>query len=230
MNLKTGNQTKKEKISTIENEQIEGFATHLNHYFFTNEKRVNELIVLDKDTKTKKAIEFANKNFSFPDPGNNENGIEGIEIDKQNNIIYVILEGKEKPSSLLYRIKIEKISKHTVYLKILSKLEISKDTNYRYCALAFDDTHNLLLLRTDYGKYHIDKIAIEQLNTDTSTKIKPEELIDFSDYVNNKAGYFNTNFEGLAFHEGEIIVISDNGGSRFYRNAQKGTMLIKIKL
>jgi len=229
----SGETIKTDELPIIKNRGIEGVSIFDNHYFFVDEKKKNQIFVVNRKTKKKLNIKYSSK-FNFPDPKKNTNGVEGIEIDVQSGIIYVVCEGENQHYSDLFKIKIDKIKSNTIHLKLLNKLKIKKDNKYRYCALTFNDAKDLLLLRSCHGEYFIDRITKDKLNNNKVSYIDAEELIEISNSVNNKSGNFSTNLEGMAYLNGYVIIVSDNSGSISCGNLNnkkgKGTILMKTKL
>ena len=105
---KTGNTIRTEEVPGIYNRGIEGIQVYKDYFIFSDEKKKNQLVVLHRKTQEQIAVKFSHS-FRFARPRLNNNGVEGLELDPDSGIIYVVCEGKKRKCSTFYRLKIGEI-------------------------------------------------------------------------------------------------------------------------
>ncbi|CAM1343529.1 SdiA-regulated domain-containing protein [Tenacibaculum amylolyticum] len=234
INPYSGKTIKVEDIPKIKNREIEGLSIFEDYYFFTDEKgNRSKIIIVNKKTGNRLKIKYTTK-FKFPKTLNNNNGLEGIEIDVKTKIIFVVTEGKHMNFSQLFRIKIKHIENDIAHLELLDISKIKKHPDYRYTGLTFNNLGDLLLLKSKYEEYFVDQIKKSQLYQTSKSTITPEQLsIKISDSVNSKSEEFGTNLEGIAYLDKYLVFVSDNKNSEYCNingKKVKKTILMKKKL
>ena len=193
---------------TAEIISIEGVVLYMNRYLFLLDENNNAIYSFDlKDsTHTIKKIDDGMLGMFQND------GLEGIAIDEEKKICYVLDEKHDK----IYLFNIGKDNQLTIRCNPINfpKREIpwTRNTDLFY------ENNQLYVLSTTYGdgkpdklKYGISLFSISENSTlsyqNTSELIFPNSF----DYY--KSRKYNTNLEGLAKDEESFYIISDNAMS-----------------
>lgn len=214
------------------NTELEGVAAYKNHLFITDESSKQHCLY-SYNLSSKNLYKIESGDVLNKDIG--EYGMEGIAIDSINNKCFVLKEKNGNKQSVIREFElIEKGDKIT--LRFIRNIYIAQpDFSWRYTDLYFNHIDkNLYCLKTKIGEYQIDTISIPLTIDDETIPIElNKKFMDISNTVNmyNKVGY-HSNLEGLAIHNGNIYIVSDNAYTsdrNCDKPSEKKTLLLKIK-
>ncbi|SFU56667.1 Esterase-like activity of phytase [Pustulibacterium marinum] len=216
---------------------IEAYCNYENGFFFADETDNSIYHVSNKSNlllphKLLRIESEQNRNRDF--------GIEGLCLNPEKNILYVIKEFGKNKTSILYCYTILQ-KENSVSLKLKKRVDISLGNMYRYTDIAFDSQKNsLYLLRTKFKNYSIDVISLnDQSGLPDNNNYKYKNFISYniSSKINSyfEEGY-STNMEGITIDEtGKIYLVSDNytGRDRTCESDEQSdrkTLLLKLTL
>ena len=198
--------------------QIEGMAIYGKYLFYTDETKMHIRLInrqnwseINLKMDSKYSPQSCRKDIQV------HCGLEGLEVNQEQNILYALREKNELGNSELYSFNINMNGGKPI-LTLLKKTTFLQHDGYRYCGLALNaDNKDLYLLRTKKGSYHIDKLVLGSdwlpgKNTYRSKALKTRNIsTDINSYnPKNDPKKTSTNIEGITIWKDKIILVSDN--------------------
>lgn len=222
-------------FKAADHSDLEGLSIHNNNAFITDEE-TNSLFYLN--LKTDALTEIAAPGINKEQNLNHDFGLEGVEVNKTGDMLYILKELDKKLESIVYCYRINH-ENGSVNISLSKTVTIKLDRKYRYSDLALSaDGKNLYMLRTRIGGYYIDIVPLnsEEVPDKPTYHFNDFTTIDISSQTNDfaKQGY-SSNLEGIAVDEDDsIYIISDNYNGRDNHCddvvSHKKTLLIKVTL
>ncbi|WP_170179747.1 esterase-like activity of phytase family protein [Flavivirga rizhaonensis] len=217
---------------------VEGLALFDHYVFYINEDG-NSIKSFDLETLKPVAI----KPNKIKLPKNNSSyrlytGLEGIDINSELSILYVIQERDKKQETSISRLLAYRIGRknNEFVLTYLDELEISLEHDFRYSSIALSEDYNSIFLirskfikRSNKGEYFIDKIDFESTSMFSNSKIDMSKIKHFQ-IDNNKIN--NANIEGMAHFNNTLYIINDNlesASKNCYKSINKPTYIFTFK-
>lgn len=201
-------------------EDIESIGIFEHYAFITDESSsANKIGLIDLITGNQLPL---NINYhSLPASKNSDTGLEGIDINVEKKLVYVLQERKDENEEssahiLAYRIESRRDTLHLTYF---SNSEISLIDYNRYTALTLSENgKQIYLIRSKYdrdsrkGKYYLDKISLDQYggfpkSLFKSSSIEYRKLTQ--DILELKENLY-PNLEGIGIYGNHFYLVSDN--------------------
>lgn len=219
---------------------LEGMAIYNNYLFVTNEDAPAGIQFAPMDK-----LQAANKlHFKpvFTVAGNEkfdlskhtgDYGLEGIAINKDKAIAYIIKERSSKDGkknySMLWSFAITTIKGQMVF-NHLSTTKITQEGRFRYSD-AFFHNQKLYCIRSDGKEFFIDVISKPETLGDKISTTHPQiRNVSITSEVNQVKGNLSDRLEGIAITGGKIYLMSDTGSGKCDKKAPKGTLLMEMDL
>lgn len=231
-------------------QEKEGFAILNNLIFFSDEYNKNSIHLEDLSSNREWKIVCEEKECSPSQNYRGDFGLEGIEINKKGNYLYVLQEkyldiiSNNKRLSKIYCFNIS-FKNFVCYLNLDKTIEITHPNKYqRYTDLTLsEDQNRLYLIRSEFnnytkkGKYFIDTIDLKNIkceNEKVSIESKDLTSIDLTSELNKKGKEYDNNIEGITAYKNSLFLVSDNCHGRgdqckTTEAPDKRTMLLEIK-
>ncbi len=221
----------------LENMDLEGLAI-FEHYIFCVNEKDNTIKAIDiknyTSVKVEKDIEELPKNDS---KNILETGLEGIDINKDKSLLYVIQErdkfkASAKAKILAYRIDSQR---EKFILTYVDQLTINLSDDFRYTGITLSsDNKSIFLIRSKYinekqgGRYFIDKINLESTGV---FQLETASMTDFKLYEIDHNAIDDNNLEGIAHHGDKLYTINDNleGQKNCFQTIKDPTHIYTLK-
>ena len=208
------------------NAEIEG-SFILDNFIFLADEENRKIFCFNLQSMKSKPIKINGIDIS---EFTSKHGMEGISVDVDSQIVYLLREKNPKNRSEIHSFKLVDTGSN-FELNWIDSISTKLEISFRYCDLYFDkETNSIFLLKTSFDRsgadnnYLIEKMSLTpgpSFYKDWDSKL----VVDFSDKVNKKE--YNSNIEGLVKIDDFFFVVSDNRKEE--NQKQKKTAFIKIK-
>lgn len=162
-------------------------------------------------------------------------GIEGIAVDEESKVLYLLREKNEKLQSEIHAFSMSE-KDGSLNLKYRNQTLVQhEDEKWRYTGLSIDYENNKLLCLKSYyvkGQPHLDKTEIDHISIDSlsNKNSKSNMLLSLTKEVYFMRNSFATNIEGIYSDNESIFVTSDNGeGKKDCSQKSMKTIMIRVK-
>lgn len=212
--------------------EIEGISMYKNYLLITDEKK-GRLFSFNLKTKILKEIKTIGKDMSA---FTWKYGMEGIAVDEDSKIVYVLRERNKKQQSEIHSFFISE-KEDLLYLNYRNQTLIQHENeNWRYSGLAIDKNKYRLLCLKSYhlrGQPELDKFEIDHIPLDVlmNSNWRSKKLRSLSAEVSFMRASFATNLEGIYSDTESVFITSDNGeGEKDCSQKSRKTIMMKVKL
>ncbi|PLX10506.1 MAG: hypothetical protein C0597_16665 [Marinilabiliales bacterium] len=209
----TYNSKKPENEIDIRGIEMEGLSWYKNQLLFVDEG--NTAIYrydLDEETisKIKTNLDLSDFNGDF--------GMEGIAVNKDKKLVYILRERNGNNQSEIYTLKMSPDKSFKYYNQ--KYIIDHKDNNWRYSDIYYDSQENIIYaLRSYYNKKdpeaakcYIDKIPVNKKGIiDGPIDFNEDEMLS-NMVVKNRCKYVS-NLEGIYKTGNKVFIVSDNARS-----------------
>lgn len=211
--------------------EIEGLSFFNDFLLLTDEKNG---IIFSFNLKTKKliALEPNGKDLSS---FKGRYGIEGIAIDEELKVLYLLREKNEKFQSEIHSFSISE-KDGSLNLNYRNRTLVQHENEkWRYTGLSIDyENKRLLCLKSYYVKDqpHLDKREIDFISFDSlaNKNTNSNMLLSLTKEIYFMRHSFATNIEGVYSDNESIYVTSDNGeGEKDCSQKSSKTTMIRVK-
>ncbi len=211
--------------------EIEGLSLYKNFLLLTDEKN-GKVFSFNLSTRKLRNLESIGLDLSS---FKGKYGIEGIAVDGESNLLYLLREKNEKFQSEIHSFSIYE-KEGLIDLKYRNQTLIQhKNEKWRYTGLSIDSENNRLLCLKSYYVKNLPKLSkrsIDYLLFDslTSKITSPNNLLSLTKEMYFMRNSFALNIEGIYSDDTSIYITSDNGeGSKDCNQKSSKTMMMKIK-
>lgn len=207
LDTKTLNTSKNTINLTNENSyELEALAKYKEYIVYSDEGSNTLKAISLKDSYNPINIQY---DLNFPKRKTEDNGLEGMEIDEKNNLIFITQEitNEHRDSSRIWSFSI------TMKNKVISLSKIDSVTLFnkrrRFPGLTIDNSNNIFLLKTHTSRGNsIDRISYSKTGLFNSGIIESADIKHIIDTLNTND--FSSNLEGISWTRDGFWIASDN--------------------
>lgn len=152
----------------------------------------------------------------------NLHGIEGIAVNKQDSLCYLLQERDGKGHSVIYVLGLS-VRNGRVHLTYKDHMQFSQEGDGRFSDIYYEPASRKLLCLKSYldaHRYGIARISVDKTGNPVRESMMQPVVYDISGFVSGYPDEMN-NIEGLAVRGEYVYIVSDNGDRS--GNGCKGT-------